>query len=200
MKKIVLAFLFFSTWMQAQQYDVIAENKAYRDRTNKEFHNREKSPLKASDLYRFTRLPFYDINTDFAVKAIFTRTPAETPFMMKTTTARKPIYIKYGYLSFEIGGKKYHLNVYQNIDFQANIEEKNKLFIPFTDLTNGKETYGGGRYLDLDIPTGKNVTLDFNMAYNPFCAYNEEYSCPIPPKENHLALEVKAGMKKFKDE
>lgn len=200
MKKIVFVFMFISTCMQAQPYDVIAVNKAYRDRTNKEFHNRDKTPLKATDLYSFTRLPFYDISPEFAIKAVFTRTPAETPFMMKTTTARKPVYIKYGYASFVLKEKKYTLNIYQNIDFEATVEEKNTLFIPFTDLTNGKETYGGGRYLDIEIPKSKEITLDFNMAYNPFCAYNEVYSCPIPPKENHLEVEITAGMKKFKDE
>lgn len=200
MKKLLFLLLIVSQWAQSQNYDVVAVNKEYRNRTNKEFHKKEKTPLKASDLYRFTRLPFFDIDNSYAVKARFTRTPAETPFMMKTTTARKPIYIKYGYASFELNGKKFTLNIYQNIDFQASVEEKNKLFIPFTDATNGKETYGGGRYLDLEIPISQNIILDFNMAYNPYCAYNEEYSCPIPPKENHISAEIKAGMKKFKDE
>ena len=74
---------------------------------------------------------------------------------------------------------------------------KDYLFLPFTDPTNGVTTYGGGRYLDLMIPATKVVQLDFNKAYNPYCAYSGNYSCPIPPEENHLEIEIKAGVKKY---
>ena len=69
------------------------------------------------------------------------------------------------------------------------------LFLPFTDNTNGVETYGGGRYIDLKIPAGNTINIDFNKAYNPYCAYSDKYSCPIPPPENHLDIEIKAGIK-----
>ena len=72
---------------------------------------------------------------------------------------------------------------------------ENSLFVPFTDLTNGKETYGGGRYMDVEIPEGDSIVLDFNKAYNPYCAYSTNYSCPIPPKENDLPISINAGLK-----
>ncbi|WP_321538818.1 DUF1684 domain-containing protein [Flavobacterium piscinae] len=72
------------------------------------------------------------------------------------------------------------------------------MFLPFTDLTSGIESYGGGRYIDLKIQEGKIWTIDFNQAYNPYCAYNEKYSCPIVPEENDLKVEIKAGVKAFK--
>ena len=73
------------------------------------------------------------------------------------------------------------------------------MFLPFSDLTSGNETYGGGRYIDLEIPKGKTITIDFNQAYNPYCAYNPKYSCPIVPAENELLTNVNAGVKKFHD-
>ena len=76
--------------------------------------------------------------------------------------------------------------------------ESDYLFLPFLDATNGIETYGGGRYIDLSIPQGNQLTIDFNTAYNPYCAYNEKYSCPIVPRENYLPLKINAGVKRFK--
>jgi uncharacterized protein (DUF1684 family) len=74
-------------------------------------------------------------------------------------------------------------------------EYKKYLFIPFRDLTSGKESYGGGRYIDTEIPAGETLILDFNRAYNPYCAYSHRYSCPIPPEENTLKVEIRAGEK-----
>jgi uncharacterized protein (DUF1684 family) len=118
---------------------------------------------------------------------------------MPTTTDRKPLYVKYGELHFTIKGIKCQLNVYQNIDLSKKPGYADYLFLPFTDLTSGVESYGGGRYIDLRMQESKQWTINFNLAYNPYCAYNEIYSCPIPPQENDLKVEVKAGVKKFHD-
>lgn len=199
MKNSVFMLLFLSfQWAISQPKDFVSENEKHRKETNKYFFKRDKTPLKPEDLYGFNGLKYFAIDAAYYVEAKFVRTPAESPFLMKTTTARKPVYVKYGYAEFELQGKKIKLNIYQNIDFQATVEEKNTLFIPFTDLTNGKETYGGGRYLDVDNPIGNKVILDFNQAYNPYCAYNEKYSCPIPPSENDLKIAIRAGVKKYK--
>ena len=77
-------------------------------------------------------------------------------------------------------------------------EYEDYLFLPFTDKTNGDSSYGGGRYLDLKLPEGDSIIIDFNQAYNPYCAYNDKYSCPVPPKSNNLDIEVLAGVKTFK--
>ena len=76
--------------------------------------------------------------------------------------------------------------------------EADYLFLPFTDLTSGVDTYGGGRYIDQKIPEGNSIIIDFNQSYNPYCAYNPRYSCPIPPPENDLLIEIMAGVKDFK--
>ena len=89
------------------------------------------------------------------------------------------------------------MNIYQNLELISKPEYVDYLFVPFTDLTNGKGSYSGGRYIDTRIPPGKKIVLDFNKAYNPYCAYNGKYSCPIPPEENHLEVEIRAGVKDF---
>ena len=87
---------------------------------------------------------------------------------------------------------------YQGEALSKTDEYKDYLLIPFTDTTNGKETYGGGRYIDFAIPASEMVTLDFNLAYNPSCAYSSRYSCPIPPRENRLKAEIRAGEKTYR--
>jgi uncharacterized protein len=118
---------------------------------------------------------------------------------MKTTTSRTPLYVKYGELYFTIDGKNLKLNVYKNLDLSKKLGYEDYLFLPFSDLTCGKESYIGGRYVDMKVQKGKTWIIDFNKAYNPYCAYNYEYSCPIVPLENDLDVEILAGVKKFHD-
>lgn len=114
---------------------------------------------------------------------------------MKTTTDRRPIYDVYGSATFLIDGNEYSLNIYQSHQLKDTEEFKNYLFVPFKDLSNGGESYGGGRFIDLSIPEGNTIIIDFNQSYNPYCAYSTRYSCPIPPKENFLNIKVLAGVK-----
>jgi uncharacterized protein (DUF1684 family) len=100
--------------------------------------------------------------------------------------------VSFGRIHFTIQKEDFVLTAFQDLE-----NPRGKLFIPFTDLTNGKETYGGGRYLDIIIPETDSFILDFNLAYNPYCAYNHTYSCPIPPEENFINNQVKAGEKKL---
>jgi uncharacterized protein (DUF1684 family) len=106
-------------------------------------------------------------------------------------------FVKYGEAHFVLNGMEYKLNVYQSPALQGAKAQDDSLFLPFTDQTNGEETYEVGRYIDLEIPSSGEIVIDFNMAYNPYCSYNHNYSCPIPPAENTLPIEVKAGEKKF---
>lgn len=171
---------------------------AFQDQINSEYADAKQSPLLEKDLKNFDSLDFYPISEKFFVLAKFMRTPDEKPFEMPTTTARKPMYVKYGEAHFSIDGKLFKLNIYQSQDLKKIEKYKNSLFLPFTDLTSGVDSYGGGRYVDLKIPEADVIAIDFNTAYNPYCAYNHKYSCPIPPQENDLEIEIKAGVKKFK--
>jgi uncharacterized protein (DUF1684 family) len=118
---------------------------------------------------------------------------------MKTSTDRKPVYVKYGEAHFSIDGQSFKLNIYKNIELSKKKEYKDYLFLPFSDLTCGNESYIGGKYIDMKIPQGDTIVIDFNMSYNPYCAYSPKYSCPKVPLENDLKIEIRAGVKKFHD-
>ena len=166
-----------------------------------EFHNKETSPLTAKDLKTFEALEFYKIDQKFKVTAKLVKEKDPVIFEMQTTTTRKPLYIKYGTLTFTLEGKKQTLTIYQNKDFDRDPQYKDYLFLPFTDKTSGNGSYGGGRYIDV-LTTDENadgtITIDFNKSYNPYCAYNSKYSCPLTPKENTVSVALKAGIKAYK--
>lgn len=171
----------------------------FQHKLNTEFADVTTSPLENSDRVGFKSLDFFPVHKKFFVIAKFVRTEKEKPFKMKTSTDRMPVYVKYGEVHFAIDGKDLKLNVYRNIELSRKAEYKDYLFLPFSDLTSGNESYIGGRYIDLSIPKGNTITIDFNTAYNPYCAYNSNYSCPKVPLENDLNIEIKAGVKKFHD-
>ncbi len=194
---ILFQFFFIPETISAQDAELIESAKKFQIELDREYANPEKSPLDEKDLEKFRGLEFFEIDPDYIVQAEFVRTPSESPFAMKTSTDRMKIYVKYGELYFSLKGEDFKLNVYQNQDLVNDPEYFDYLFLPFTDLTNGDVTYGGGRYIDFRIPKSNEVTLDFNKAYNPYCAYSGNYSCPIPPKENDLPIEIIAGVKAF---
>jgi len=181
-----------------EKFDSAAVEK-FQKELNTEYADTKTSPLTAEDLAVFKTLEFYPINEKFFVTAKFVRTESEKPFEMKTSTDRKPLYVKYGEAHFVIDGLDYKLNLYRNIELSKKEEYKDYLFLPFSDLTSGKESYIGGKYIDMKIPKGETIVIDFNTSYNPYCAYNPKYSCPKVPLENDLNIEIKAGVKKFHD-
>lgn len=196
MKKLLI-LLFFSVFAFAQKNLSFAEK--FQAELNQSFADSLKSPLTKEDFKSFKGLDFFPLNEKYIVEATFIRTKKEKAFGMKTTTSRTPLYVKYGELHFTIDGKNLKLNVYKNLDLSKKSGYEDYLFLPFSDLTCGKESYIGGRYVDMKVQKGKTWTIDFNKAYNPYCAYNYEYSCPIVPLENDLDVEILAGVKKFHD-
>jgi uncharacterized protein len=200
---LILLILFVSIATEAQttgkfdRSEYIA--KIIKDREQKDYEmlNDAKSPILAEEKATFTKLNYYKPDVGFRKEAVFTRFDQATHFLMKTSTERLPEFSIYGVVNFSHKGKNYSLNVYQNIELVKKPGYEKHLFIPFNDETNGKETYGGGRFLDLTETGADTVILDFNQAYNPYCAYNHKYSCPIPPEENNLKTEIKAGEKKW---
>lgn len=196
--RLSLLLLFFTAPLLAQQYDEV-KVQVFQNELLTEFADSVKSPLERADRLAGMRPEFFAPDARYFVVAKFTRTKSEKPFAMKTSTDRLPMYVKYGELSFTLDGHDFRLNVYQNVELVKKKEFVDYLFLPFSDSTNGKETYIGGRYIDLRIPKGDTVALDFNQAYNPYCAYNHRYSCPAVPLENDLPVAIKAGVKKFHD-
>ena len=117
---------------------------------------------------------------------------------MKTTTDRLPNYVKYGVVEFELESKSHQLDIFQNLDILDDEGYEDYLFLPFLDSTNGEGSYSGGRYVEGKIPEGDTIVIDFNSAYNPYCAYNDKYSCPIVPRSNFIDGYIRAGVKAFK--
>ncbi|MCK0130666.1 DUF1684 domain-containing protein [Flavobacteriaceae bacterium F08102] len=201
-KRLAILMLCITSFAHCQQTDsksaFYKDIKAYQMKMNADFSAKETSPLPEKDRKSFRSLDFYEPSEKYKIEADFTKTMGARAFKMQTSTNRTPMYQEYGTASFKLDGKQLVLHIYQNIELMSQPEYKDYLFIPFNDLTNGEETYGGGRYLEVSLPVNGKITLDFNKAYNPYCAYNHKYSCPIPPKENNLSVAIKAGVKAYK--
>jgi hypothetical protein len=155
------------------------------------FLNPATTPLSQAKLANFKGLPYYEVNKKYLVETTFKPSGNQTIFAMPHTLNRAYEYVEAGTLSFTLNGKNLQLMSYT---LKGEMADSVQLFIPFTDLTGGKTTYGGGRYLDVNATlSNKKVWVDFNLAYNPYCAYNVNFSCPIPPKQNHLPMAIEAG-------
>ncbi len=172
-----------------------------RQRKNINFLAGENSPLTKNQKKSFRVLNYFKPDPAFKVRGQLKVDTSEGSFKMKTSTSRLPEYRKYGVVYFKIDTTLCQLTLFQNIELLKSQKYRDRLFIPFRDKTSGKETYGGGRYLDIKIPESEtdSIFIDFNLAYNPYCAYNARYSCPIPPEENNLIVAIKAGEKSFKN-
>jgi len=157
--------------------------------------------LKEEDFSIFKNLNYFPVDKKFRVEAYCTKTSDEKYLQMPTSSGKTKKYIKFDVLKFKLNGKDYSLNVYQT-DAETLLkfpEHADLLFVPFKDATGGKSTYGGGRYINIKMPSDERAILDFNLAYNPSCAYgSDRFSCPIPPKENFLPVEINAGEKSYK--
>lgn len=193
---ILLGFLVLNSCTQGKQ--PIQGDTEFQRELNAAFKDASKSPLKDKDRREFKGLDFFEFDSTYVVQAAFNRTEDEQPFKMKTTTDRLATYVKYGEVTFTLNNGSFQLNVYQDQELLNEEGFEDYLFLPFLDDTNGEGTYGAGRYIDLKIPAENQMTIDFNTAYNPYCAYNEKYSCPIVPRENYVDIEVRAGVKDYK--
>lgn len=199
MKNLFFLICFYCFLNCSSQADSLKRSAIeFQAELNRDYSDTLNSPLTREDRLKFKGHEFYPVDMKYCVEAKFIRTPKEKTFGMKTTTERLPAYVKYGEIHFKLNNKQCKLNVYQNIELVKKPGYEDYLFLPFKDLTSGLETYGGGRYIDMRIPKGNRLVVDFNKSYNPYCAYNHAYSCPVPPAENFLEVEVKAGIK-YKD-
>jgi len=197
MKKFAILLLIILISNCKQDKEPVLGETEFQKELNAFYKDATTSPLKKKDLKNFKGLDFFPFDSTFVVNAKLIRTPDEKPFKMKTTTDRLPNYVKYGIIEFQLEGKLHQLNIYQNLDILDEEGYEDYLFLPFLDNTNGEGSYAGGRYVESNIPKGDAIIIDFNSAYNPYCAYNDKYSCPIVPRENYLDAKVNAGVKAF---
>jgi uncharacterized protein len=150
------------------------------------------SPIPADAHDKFLPLSYYPIDPAFAVPAAFRENPAGSRqrVEMQTSTHEPRQMERIGVLEFTLQGQPLRLSAFVEVG-----QRDDRLFVPFTDLTSGKETYQAGRYLDISRSATGVYVVDFNLAYNPYCYYNATYDCPYPPKENRLQVSIRAGEK-----
>jgi uncharacterized protein (DUF1684 family) len=189
---IILLLTTTSTFAQNHKAQIAEFRKGYMD----DFLKDPRSPLKQEDLQY---LRFYDADSTYRVTAKAELLTNQTPFVIPAFDGTAKQYVRYALLSFTLKDKALQLTIYKSIALSANPAYSNYLFLPFNDNTNGKETYGGGRYIDLTTKDVKNgsIVIDFNKAYNPYCAFASGYSCPKPPDENNLDIAIPVGEKTF---
>ncbi len=187
MKGILFGILFLTGLQATAQQNYEASLKQHRRQYTHDLYD----IIKGDTAY----LSFFPANKQMIVTATVERLNNEQPFKLTTSSGKKKEAQKYALLRFLLNGKPYQLYTYQLLALKEKAETADELFLPFVDRTSGNESYGGGRYIDLklsDIHDGK-VVIDFNKAYNPYCAFTTGYNCPIPPRENSLPIAVKAG-------
>ena len=198
---LIVAFLSLFISCNSQDKRPLIGKTEYQQKLNAVFKDASKSPLKNKDLKSFKGLDFFPVDSSYIIIASIEKTP-ETPFLgMATNTEEKSYYRKFGILTFTLKEKEIQLTLYESLEESENPVFKDYLFLPFTDETSGSDSYGGGRYMDVfksKINTNGTLELNFNNTYNPYCAYNDDYSCPLTPRDNHLSMEILAGVKDFK--
>ena len=177
------------------QTDYNSNEHQRRIKLDSDYQDSVTSPLHPDSIRSFTGLNYYAVDESYRL-VIKVKKKIGTPFTMATSSGKLKEFRQYAVLKFVLNGNKFKLPIYQNIKLMKNPIYRDYLFIPFTDLTNGGTTYGGGRYIEARIPKkGELLELDFNKSFNPYCHYSTGYNCPIPPKENFLNAKIEAGEK-----
>jgi len=167
----------------------MSELTEFRKQKNEFFINDNHSPLPQEQKERFVGLKYFPENSNLLFELHIEEFPEKENIELQTSTGDLQTYIRFGKIRFQVKGIEAELTVFSN---------QYGFFLPFVDSQAGKETYGAGRYLEPHMsPKGK-LLVDFNLAYNPYCAYNDMYSCPIPPVENRLKVAIIAGEKNYK--
>ncbi len=152
------------------------------------------SPLHDTLKSNFQGLNYFEIKEGFKVKAHLDKIPDRQTLILGTSDGATQEYVKYAYAKFNLSDTSLQLLVLKSEDDQG----ESYFFIPFSDLTSGEQTYGGGRYLEIPFSNDKQLDIDFNLAFSPYCAYSAKFSCPLPPAENHLQVAITAGERNFR--
>ena len=180
-----IAYYLYNSTLEYEQYSIILDD--YRQERNDFLNNSSSSPLKGSGY----KLWYFAPNVNFKVIAVVSENENTDTITLATSTGSIERFLDFADLSFKLGRSKYSLPVYKYLEGV----NKGDLFFCFLDKTNSTSTYPGGRYIDIEFENAKRIELDFNKSYNPYCVYNEEYSCPIPSSENYIDMEILAGEK-----
>lgn len=166
----------------------MSELDDFRKEKDEFFGRHPQSPLTPEQKRGFVGLRYFPENDNLRLDVKVELLPDEKPVQMQTTTGDAQVYVRHGKFQFQVGGQTAELTIFRN---------QNGYFLPFVDSLAGKETYPAGRYLEPEALPGDHFFVDFNLAYNPYCAYNEMWSCPITPAENRLKVPIQAGERIF---
>jgi uncharacterized protein len=166
----------------------------FRKEKDELFRDSHDSPLGHDDRSAFKGLKYFDPEPTLRIEAALQRYQANEAMIMTTSKGTRQLFNKVGYFEVAIDSQKVRVQAYQSAE-----REDPSIFIPFRDATSGSESYGAARYLDFGVEHDDEYAVDFNYAYNPYCAYSEDYICPLPPHENWLAAPIRAGEKKYHD-
>lgn len=180
-----------------EQKAIIADIQQQRAEKDQGFKEDENSPLLQEDKENFQGLKYYPVDLSLRFEGAIAKYDSVIPDTIMGTKGEPRPAVKYGYFPFNYQGKEYRLEIYKIL--RDNPEYAKYLFLGFTDASSGHETYGGGRYIDMTENEENFYVVDFNLAYNPYCAYNPRYTCAIPSSENRLPFKVEAGEKTFKE-
>jgi len=166
----------------------MSELQEFRASKDEFFARHPQSPLTSEQKRAFRGLDYFDENEDLQLEVRVEKFPEQKQVMIQTSTGQPQTYTRYGKFNFSVDGQEAELTLYSS---------DNGFFLPFADSLAGEETYPAGRYLEPDPLPGDRFLVDFNLAYNPYCAYNEMWSCPLTPPENRLKVPIRAGEKMF---
>lgn len=184
------------TLYESENPEVYQEQiEAERDRQFRFIKYAADSPLSQDQKREFSTLRFYPIDPSYKVRARIIENETKEIRKLTLTDGSEERYREHGFVEFELGGKQNRLLLLQAVN---EVDQRN-FFLAFADETSGDTTYGGGRYINARQDGKNSMTLDFNLAYNPYCAYNPDYACPLPPRENILDIPIAAGEKNYKD-
>ncbi|CAN5205581.1 DUF1684 domain-containing protein [soil metagenome] len=191
-----LLMLLLITTILTNDYTAVVE--AHRKQKNEDFRVEGKSPLLTKkERKKFVALHYFTVDEQYKVVAKYLPLAQEDTLEFMTSSGKIKMFAQVATLQFTLQGQSLSLPAYQGIEIRKKPGNEKHLFIPFTDGTTGAESYGAGRYLDLELPEGDTLTLDFNYAYNPLCAYTSGYSCPIPKPASRLPVRIEVGEKVY---
>ncbi|MBL7917124.1 MAG: DUF1684 domain-containing protein [Bacteroidia bacterium] len=192
----LLCMLVLGYFAQSKSDSIINYIKTEHQNLQQFYLDSTTTPLSIEERKTFPGIHHFPIDLKYRVNATLKKFTNSDTVVFSTSSSKLKKYIKYAEAHFKIDNKKHVLILYRSVDLMKHPKYGNLVFLPFTDLTSNEETYGGGRYLDLEITDANTMLIDFNLCYQPYCAYSHNgWSCPIPPKENFVNAKILAGVK-----
>jgi uncharacterized protein (DUF1684 family) len=190
----VIATVFYTVFGTKDQTVYLNNIEDHRKEIDQFMRTSPESPF-AEDFSKFEGLKYFPVDLKYKINAALTPIEKKKQVLLATNDGKEQRYLEYAYAEFDFGGFRNKLLILENIDKGPS---QGQLFLAFGDGTSAETTYGAGRYIDVvKAPGSNNITLDFNKAYNPYCAYSDKFSCPLPPPENLLTVPIQAGEKSY---